>query len=536
VRAEAILAREAFARREWRDAYERFVSLGDTVETDDVELLAVAAHLIGAADWVDRWVDAFRAQLDAGKRARAARCAFWLAYGLLTSGQVAQGGGWLGRVHDTLDGVDEECAEAGLLLLPEAIGCCDADPQRALALFGEAERIGRRHADHDLVSIALMGQGQAHLAAGATRDAFRALDAAMVTLTAEGVSQLAEGIVYCGVIDACHGALELRRAVEWTAVLSRWCDAQPDLVPFRGECLIHRAEVMQLQGNWADALDEARRARAHLEDSPLAAEAAYREGELHRLAGSIAQAETCYRDAAAAGRDPQPGLSLLHLASGEVGAAVESIGRATTEPATPSHRVLVLAAAVEVHLAGGNLTRAADAAALLGEAAARLDVPFATATALHADGQVRVAKGELPAAFESLRRAWRIWRDLGTPYEAARTRLALSRACHAAGDDEAAAMELDAARLAFAGLGAGPDLARAELAATPIGTDPMGGLLSREHDVLALVAAGHTNREIAATLIVSEHTVARHVQNIFNKLGVNTRTAAAVLAHKHGSA
>ncbi|MGH3111964.1 MAG: response regulator transcription factor [Gaiellaceae bacterium] len=144
-----------------------------------------------------------------------------------------------------------------------------------------------------------------------------------------------------------------------------------------------------------------------------------------------------------------------------------------------------------------------------------------------------MARQDFTTAFESLRRAWRLWQDLTTPYEAAKTRAVLGLACRAAGDDEAAAMEFDAARLAFSRLGAGPDLASMEHACLPRTTEAPSGLSQREIEVLCLVAVGHTNREIAATLIVSEHTVARHVQNIFAALGVSSRTAASAFAFEH---
>jgi DNA-binding CsgD family transcriptional regulator len=502
-------------------------------DPEDLERLAVAAYLIGADDWVALSQEACRACQQAGEHRRAARNAFWLGFGLLSAGKVALGSGWLGRAHAILAGVDGPCAERGLVLLPEAIACCDAQPEHALAIFVEAAAIGRRHADHDLLAIALMGQGQARVGAGAVGDALAALDEAMVVVTAEGVSPLAEGVVFCGVIDACQRALELRRAVEWTALLSRWCDGQPDLVPFRGQCLIHRSEVMQFQGNWEDALDEARRAREQVDGTSLPGEAAYREGELHRLCGSVAEAGRCYRAAAAAGRDPEPGLALLRLARGDVGAAVKAIRRVTGEPGAAADRVRVLAAAVEVHLGAGDVAAATEAADELRDVAATLDVPFVRATSLHADGQVGVARRDLPAAFNSLRRAWRLWRDLATPYEAAKTRAALGLACRAAGDKEAAEMEFDAARLAFSNLGAGPDLASVERGYLAPTAGP-AGLSAREVEVLRLVAAGHTNKEIAATLVVSEHTVARHVQNILTKLGVNTRTAAAATAQRQG--
>jgi DNA-binding CsgD family transcriptional regulator/tetratricopeptide (TPR) repeat protein len=419
-------------------------------------------------------------------------------------------------------------------MVPEGIGCCDAQPDHALTIFGEAASIGRLHADHDLLAIALMGLGQTWVVMGAAANAVAALDEAMLVVAVEGVSPLAEGVVFCGVIDACQRLLELRRAAEWTALLSRWCDDQPDLVPFRGQCLVHRSEVMQLQGNWTDALDEARRARAQVAGLSLAGDAAYREGELHRLMGSVAEAEACYREAAQAGRDPQPGLSLLRLACGDVNAAAKAIRRASVEPGVAGSRVRVLAAAVEVHLAAGDVTSAVEAADMLRDLARSVDVPFVRASSLHADGQVLVARRDFPAAFDALRRAWRLWCDLAAPYEAAKTRAALGVACRAVGDDEAADMEFDAARLAFSGLGAGPDLASVERAFQPPITGAPAGLSTREVEVLGLVAAGHTNREIAAMLILSEHTVARHVQNIFTKLGVNTRTAAAAVAHRQG--
>jgi hypothetical protein len=166
-----------------REAYSELVAAEERADVEGLERLAIAAHMIGAEDWVDRWTDVCRAHEERGEHARAARCAFWLAYGLLTGGQVAHGSGWLGRAHEILEAVDGSCAERGLLLIPDGVACCDEQPTRAVELFTEAAFIGRRHSDHDVLAMALMGQGQARLVSGVVREALAALDEAMLIVT-----------------------------------------------------------------------------------------------------------------------------------------------------------------------------------------------------------------------------------------------------------------------------------------------------------------------------------------------------------------
>jgi DNA-binding NarL/FixJ family response regulator len=155
------------------------------------------------------------------------------------------------------------------------------------------------------------------------------------------------------------------------------------------------------------------------------------------------------------------------------------------------------------------------------------------AMAAYARGAVDLADGDASAALTALRRAEHAWRKLDAPYEAARVTVLVGLACRALGDEETAALELDAARDAFARLGATPDVARVDSLAR---TDPhydLHGLTQRELQVLRLVAAGRSNRDISAELVISEHTVARHMQNIFAKLGVSSRTAASAFAYEH---
>ena len=143
-----------------------------------------------------------------------------------------------------------------------------------------------------------------------------------------------------------------------------------------------------------------------------------------------------------------------------------------------------------------------------------------------------LAEGDASRRTATLRRAWPAWQELEAPYEAARLRVLIGLACRALGDEVSASMEFDAAGWVFRQLGAAPDLARVEALARKA-TAAAGGLTMREIEILRLVATGMTNREIAATLVVSDHTVRRHLQNIFAKLGVSSRAAATAFAFQH---
>ena len=526
---------EAFRRQAWRAAYvqlsaaDRNAGLG----VDDLERLATAAYLIGRSDCADVWARAYQLCLAQGETARAARCAGWVAFALLNAGEMARGGGWLARAQLLVDEGGLEGAERGWLLVPQAIACYPDDPARALDGFLAAGEMAERFGDRDLAAMAGMGQGQALIALGAPTRAMPLLDEAMVAVTAGEVSRIIAGAVLCGAIDACQQVLDVRRATEWTAALSHWCDAQPDLVPFRGQCLVHRAEIMQLHGDWQDAADEAERACEWLSGTPPAGEALYRCAELQRLRGDLQGAEETYRAATIAGCQPQPGLAMLRLAQGQVDAAVAAIRRVVDETVGAVARARVLGPFVEIMLAAGQPDIARVGADELSTMAGEIDTPYVRALAAHAAGAVRLAEGDPQHALPELRRAWTTWRDLDAPHEAATVRVLIGLAFRAVGDADTAAMELDATRLAFESLGAGTDLARVEQLLRAEPAKRPGGLTDRELDVLVLVARGSTNRAIAAALVISEHTVARHIHNILTKLGVSSRTAASSFAHEH---
>lgn len=532
--------RECFALRAWADAYEQLTAADreTPLGLDDLERLATAAYLVGRdSDSADVWVRAHQHGLRRGDLPRAARCAFWLGLPLLLKGDVAPANGWLARARRLLEGTDE-CAEHGYLLIPDGLHeLGSGDVATAHATFSRAAEIGSRCGDPDLIAFGQLGQGQAMIAQGRVADGIAHLDEAMVAVTAGELSPSVAGIVYCAVIEECQGVFDLQRARQWTAALARWCAAQPDLVPYRGQCLIHRAEIMRLHGAWTDAVEEARQACLRLSGHAAVGTAYYQQAELDRLRGEFDAAEEGYREAGRRGRTPQPGLALLRLAFGQVEAARAAIRTALDDTALndTAERARVLPAFVEIMLAAGEVRDARSAADELASLAADLEVPYLRAVSAQAEGAVLLAENDPRAAVTALRRAWQGWQKVEVPYEAARVRVLSALAYRRIGDTDTADLELDAACWVFRQLGAVPDLAAAgRLTGEPASS--AGGLTAREVQVLRLVADGGSNRAIAADLVISEHTVARHVQNIFTKIGVGSRTAAAAYAFEHGLA
>jgi DNA-binding CsgD family transcriptional regulator/tetratricopeptide (TPR) repeat protein len=544
--------RSAYRQREWANAC-ALLSAADRespLAPDDLELWVTASYLTGRDDTGDDLSARAYRECAGDDPARAARHAVRLGILLLLRGEAARSGGWLSRARRLLDARGGDCAERGYLLVPAALQhLVGGDAAAAEAASAEAAAIGERFGDPDLLAMGRLGVGQALVASGRTAPALALLDEVMVAVTSEELSPVYAGILYCAVIETCNEAFDLRRAQEWTVALTRWCEAQPDLVPYRGQCLVHRSEIMLVHGEWPDALDEARRACDSLAGRPAAGAAFYQLAEVHRLRGEFDQAEEAYRQASRWIPEPQPGLALLRMAQGHVDAAAAMLRRALdaavgfkalrrtvrVEPAPPAaERSRLLAAHVEVMIAAGDLAAARAGADEMGAIADHVGAPLLRAMALHATGAVLVAEHD-PDAAEVLRRAWRAWQDLDAPYEAARIRVLMGLACRQQRDPDSADMEFDAARLVFEQLGAVPDVHRVRaVSRAGSGTAGAGPLTAREVQVLRLVATGMTNRAVAAELFLSEKTVARHVSNIFTKLGVSSRAAATAYAYEHG--
>jgi len=532
--------RESYGQRAWADAHHSLLLADRTAPlgVEDLELLAISAYLIGRDDdYLSVLERAHRAYLDAGECVRAARCAFWLGLHLLLRGETGRATGWLARAQRLLEREQRDCVEQGYLLLPVVEQhLAAADWETAHATAARAAKFGERYGEADLVSCARHQQGRALMGQGRVEEGLALLDEAMIAVTASELSPLMTGLIYCSVIDACQQVYALARAWEWTSALTQWCEAQPQMVAFTATCLVHRAEIMQLHGDWRDAIEEAQNACERsfqgIEPQPPAA-AFYQQAEVRRLRGEFGAAEEAYRNASRRGCEPQPGLALLRMAEGRTGAAAAAIRRVAGATTDQLQRTRLLPAYVEIMLAVDDIEAARGACRELAAIAESIGTGVLGAMAAHARGAVELAEGDAQAALGSLRRAVEAWRQVEVPYEVARVRVLAGLACRAVGDDEGAGLELDAARAVFEQLGAVPDLARIDALAKDAPSDHHHGLTPRELQVLRVVAAGKTNKAIAAELFVSEKTVDRHVSNIFNKLDVPSRAAATAYAYKH---
>jgi DNA-binding CsgD family transcriptional regulator len=523
------------ASHDWRVDYET-LSAADRdhgLPPEDLEHLAVAAFLLGHDDDVTALRErAFDAYVARGETERAIRCGFWLGFHLQNRGLLAQSGGWAARVQRLVDDIDSDGEYTAVLAMPAAVRAMwSGDPTSALPVFERGAQIAARRDDIDVFTLAGIGRGSCLQLLGRWQEAAVVLDEVMLHVATGRVVPQVTGLAYCSVIAMCMQQVDVKRAQEWTEALDTWLAGQGGIVPYRGVCLVHRAEILQYRGAWSHAAEEAERACIALEASGEGAIGAahYRVGELARLRGELGVAERAYERAAAHGYDVQPGLARLRLAQGRRDAAAAGLNRALAEGSDPPRRPLVLAARIDVALGADD----PDAArSVLDELCALVragDSTYLKVLGEQYTGALLLASGDASGALPKLRHARSSWRSLDAPYEAALTTVLIARACQALGDGDAAGMERDAARAAFARLGATADVEALDDRRAGTGT-----LSAREIEVLRLLATGATNRAIAAELVLSEKTVARHVSNIFGKLSISSRSGATAYAYEHG--
>lgn len=326
---------------------------------EDLEQWAMSACLAGDVEQAGAaWIRAHRLSAENGDLPRAVRNAFWVAFGLLQAGEFAAGGGWLDRAQRMLDEGSGEHVEDGYLrFLAGLRAIFEGDATFAQSAFTLAAKIGQRFRDPELTSFALAGQGRCLIYLGEPAEGVALIDEALVAVIAGELSPIAAGNSYCVAIEGCQEVFDVRRAHEWTRALSDWCDSQPQMVLYRSVCLVHRAEIMVLHGNWDDAREALQLAHLQMKERPVPramGPASYLEGEINRLTGEAAKAEDAYRRANEWGREPQPGLALMRLQQGKLDAARATIRRVVSEARGPVERARVLEPYVENQPCGGG--------------------------------------------------------------------------------------------------------------------------------------------------------------------------------------
>jgi len=455
-------ARQSFAAHAWRQAYDALVGLDgrQLLDPADLELLGRSAYMLGRDDeYVVALERAHAAYVARGAVPEAARCTWWIGHNLLFRGQSSRAGSWFETGRRLLAAYEVDCVERGYLLIPtwlRSMGRGDWRAGHATAV--EAAAIGERFADADLIWLARCEQARALVKLGRVEEGLRLVDEVLVVVSSGALSPVVSGIVYCNTIDFCRDAVELRHAREWTEALTAWCAGQPEMVAHNGLCLVHRAEVLQLAGDWSTALEEAVRAAQRFTRGALnqiaLGKACYRQAEIHRLQGRLEDAEDAYRAASRHGCEPQPGLALLRLAQGRADAAASAIRRAVTEHSDPLDRVWLLPAYVEIMLEVPDLEAARAGSAQLDEVTRHHATEAIAAMAAQARGALALADGDPARGLVEGRLAWRGWHELDAPFEAARARLLVAEACRRLGDEDSAQLERDAAATVLAGLDA----------------------------------------------------------------------------------
>ncbi|MFI5627121.1 LuxR C-terminal-related transcriptional regulator [Nocardioides sp. NPDC051685] len=521
------LAQQAHRAHDWAEAAARFNAVEDERLTAD-DLAAYADSLW----WLGRVEDnlrleaaAFEAFVSDSRSADAAWAALRLGIFHMGRGDVPGGMGWIGRAGRLLKELPE-CPAHGLLIqVTEVEPRLQAgQPAAAVDAARRMQDLGNRFTERWLVLLGLNCEGRALIRAGQVIDGLALLDEAMIAAPGSGLAPFMTGTLYCHTIAACHEVGDLHRMTRWTDLTERWLSTLAAVGVFGGLCAVHRAQLHLLHGSWKEAERSAQKVVADVAMRvDYVAEAWYVIGETRRLRSDPTAAQA-YGEAHTRGRDPQPGRALLQLSGGDAaGAATAVLTAVTAVGDDPLRRAPLCAAAVEIALAAGRLDDARAAASELAETATTYATSGLEAMAAAARGAVLLAEGGAQEALPVLRDACRRWHELGAAYDAARTCALLARTYRALGDEVSAAAETEQAEAGFARLGA-----------TPPSPTPPDGLSRRECEVLTLVADGRSNREIGESLFISDRTVARHLTNIFHKIGVTSRTQAARYAIDHG--
>lgn len=453
--------RQAAARGAWREAYDLLTSADASGELspEDLELLGEATSWSGPSEFCI----AVRERAYAGYTSRgdgrgAARVALRLGRDYTATHNPSVAAGWRKTAERLLE-AEPPCPEHGYLALVKAWAAeARGDLAEAGAIGRSALDTARAFGDRELEVLAIHLEGWLLLARGDAEEGWALIDEAAVAAAAGELGPNATGSVYCGTISACRDLFELRRASEWTSHFQHWCDKTSLPGAWRGDCRVHRAEVLRRRGAWGEAEREAASACEDFLAFNLAvgvAEASYELGEVKLRQGDLAGAEDAFRRADELGVEPQPGRALLRLAEGDPRAGLRELTRALEDARDDRlRRARLLPAIVEIAHAAGEIDTVDSATVELEELSNAFRSDALAAAAHWGKGLLLLARGDPAGAGSSLREAVRRWNALDSPYEAASARVVLADAYRAAGDDEDAASELEAARSAFERLGA----------------------------------------------------------------------------------
>jgi ATP/maltotriose-dependent transcriptional regulator MalT len=530
--------RGPFQEESWSDIYKSLKNQEGALNDKDLRKFALAAYLIGKdRKSIDILNHLHHQYLEKKEIKHAIRSAFWIGFLLMFKGERARGSGWFSRAHRLIDEHEYEGSENELLLIPTGLGELGAgNAEKAYNIFKKAHEAGTGYNDPDLSILSLLGLGQALIQKGEISPGTSLLDESMVMIEIADISPLVIGIVYCAVIETCQLIFDIGRAQEWTKVLSQWCESQPDLVPFRGQCLIRRSQIRHLHGEWPEALDEMHRACQLLSKppgEPAAGEANYQLAEIFRLKGDLKHAELLFREAHKWGRNPQPGMALLRLMQNEKEKALQNIQTSLNETKNPLHRIKLLPAYIEILLAHEKLEDTRRVVNELTIAAEKYDAIYLSATVAYCQGCLLLKEGDTTKAINSFQQSLNLYKKINAPYEIAYARFQLGIAYRDKGDHDSSELEFATAQWIFQELKATPDLKKVEAYIDKKKESKRHGLTLRELQVLQLVGEGSTNKICSNKLFISERTVERHLSNIFNKLEVNSRTEAIAFAFKH---
>lgn len=458
--------REALERHAWREAYEHLVEAdrSESLSADDLELLAKAAWWSGhGEETIDAMERAYEAHLGAGNRSRAALMTFELVRQHMGRQAYPVAMGWFARAERLLADEPDSLGHGYLAFMRGNAAMMQGDFDAVLSQFTKSLDIGTRFGDRDLQAMSLLNSGMVLCEQGKLAEGQALMDEAMVAAVAGELRPETTGDIYCTTIAACSRRADYRRAADWTEATMRWCQRRA-ISGFPGVCRVHRAQIFRLRGAWSTAEQEARLACDEFPRFNMSTGVGFgllEIAEVRRRMGDFPGAEDAYRQAHEFGRNPQPGLSLVRLAQGNVEAAAAGVRGALAEESSDLDRMKLLAAHVEIAIAGEDVETARSAVEELESIATVFDTSALHAVAAGARGAVRIAEGNPKEAIRDLRRAGQGWQEVDAPYEAAEVRMLLGEAYRALGDEEAALLELRAAWATFERLGGEPKARRA---------------------------------------------------------------------------